>query len=190
MAESLINGIFGKTSFTAVNELNDLACWKNLRIKDVEVNSSSLNTSNPISVENATERSSLTSLLSADINTLKIISPSNMRITCFCDTLSSIENIIDIFEDTQATLTITTKGITASGMAVISVDIEQGPEMISAAKVVIELEQTSPAPDTDLFYPANTSDESPFGISIQTPPNVVTSATNLYNKVSNFFRSL
>ncbi len=190
MADSLLQSVFGKTSFTAVNELNNLVCWKNLRIKDVEVNPSAMTTNNPISVENATERSSLVSLLSTDINTLKIIQPSNMRITAFCDTLSSIENIVDVFEDTQATLTITTKGITASNMAVISVEIDQSPDMLSAAKVIIELEQASAAPDTDLFYPANSSDESPYGISIQTPPGVVTSATNLYNKVSNFFRSL
>lgn len=190
MADSLLQSVFGKTSFTAVNELNNLACWKNLRIKNVEVNPSAMTTSNPISVENATERSSLTSLLSTDINTLKIIQPSNMRITAVCDTLSAIENIIDVFEDTQATLTITTRGITANNMAIISVEISQSPDMMSAATAVIELEQTSPAPDTDLFFPANSSDESPYGISIQTPPSVVTSATNLYNKVSNFFGSL
>lgn len=190
MADSLIQSAFGKTSFTVVNELNNLVCWKGLKVKDVEVDSASMNTSNPISVENATERSSLTSLLSADINTLKIIQPSRMRITCFCDSLSMIENIVDVFEDTQATLTVTTKGITANGLVIITVDISQTPEMISAAKVIIELEQTSPAPDTDLFFPANSSDESAYGVSVQTPPSVVTSATNLYNKVSNFFGSL
>jgi hypothetical protein len=190
MASSLIQSAFGNTSFTAVNELTGIACWKDIKVKDVEVDSSALNTNNPITVEQATERSSLTSLLSADINTLKIIQPSMMRITCFCIDLSSIESIVNVFNDTQTTLTITTKGITANNMAVITVDIDQTPEMTSAAKVVIELEQTAPAPTGSLFYPSQSSDESSLGVSVQTPPSAVTSATGLYNMVSKFIGSL
>lgn len=190
MAASLIQSAFGKTSFTALNEVTGIKCWSAIKIKDVEVDASSLNTSNPITVESATERSSLASLLSSDINTLKIISPSRMRITAFCEDLSTVESIIDIFNDTQATLTITTKGITANNMALIMVDIDQTPEMTSVAKVIMELEQTAPAPTANLFYPSASSDDSSYGVSVQTPPSFATSATALYNRVSNFIGSL
>jgi hypothetical protein len=189
MANS-ITSIFNKATFSAINELTGVACWKKIRIKDVEVNSSSLNTSNPIIEEQATDASSMISLLSSDINALKIIQPTTMQITALCTDLSSIEGIISIFNDTQSTLTITTKGITAKNMAVVSVEIEQSPDMMSAARVIIELEQAVPVGSVSSFSPSQSSDESSSGVSVQTPPSLSTTASGLYSKVSNFIGKL
>jgi hypothetical protein len=82
---------------------------------------------------------------------------------------------------------VNTKGIIAKGMALTRVEIEQTPEMTSASKMVLELEQVI-RQKLNEFNPKNSSDESTYGITIQSPPNTSTSVVSLYNKTINFFR--
>lgn len=190
MPSSLISSIAavasGSRVFSAFNELTGMACWQAMYIKDVEVNSSSLNTSHPISTEQSTESSTYTSLISSDIESIKIIQPSSMRITAFCADISSVENVVSIFKDTQATMTITTKGITANGLVIVAIEIEHTPDMMSAMKLSIELEQAIPPSSIGDFNPAQSSDSNTYGVSVQTLPSAATSATTLYNKVLSF----
>jgi hypothetical protein len=187
---SIISSITGSTKFSATNELTGIRCWTTLKIKDVEVDSASMNTSHPVSSEGGSDSSTYTSLISSDIAALKIIQPSKMKITAFCSDISSLEGVISVFKDTQATLSITTKGITASGMMVVDVDVEQTALMMSAMKVTIELEQAVAPASGSAFNPAQSTDSPNYGISIQTPPNAVASATGLYNTVSNYIGGL
>lgn len=187
---SILSSITGKSIFSATNEVTGVACWKTLKIKDVEVDSASLNTSHPVSSEDGSDSQTYTSLISSDIAVLKIIQPARMRITAFCQDISSLESVISIFNNTYVTLSITTKGITAPGMMVTTVDVEQTAAMMSATKVVIELEQAVIPIFGGAFNPSQSTDASNYGFSIQTPPSAVSSATGLYNTISNYIRNL
>lgn len=187
MASSIISSFLGPARFVVTDEITGIAIWKNFKVKDVEVNSSSANTNNPIQKDDSTAKPTYTSLLSDDIKTLKIINPSSMIITGFCDDDSSIESVISSFSNTSLTLTISTKGIIAKSMAVVSVDIEQGIEMTSANKVSISLEQTKTQPVGGFFLPAQSSDASVFGVTMQQPQPISVNVESLYNKVSSIF---
>ena len=80
MANSILDSFISKPSMEVKDELTGTIVWRRLHIKDVEVNVSSLNTDNPIYKERNSEKQTLTSLLSSDIKTLKIIQPSILRV--------------------------------------------------------------------------------------------------------------
>jgi hypothetical protein len=191
MAGSILSMIassfLGKVAFSAKDEKTGNAVWTTIKIKDVEIDSSSANSSNPIYSGASADQSTVTSLLSSDIQTLKIIQPSKLKIICFCNNNSAVMEIISSFLDTQSTLTIKTKGITANNMSVIDVEIEQNPDMISATRVIIDLEQTLPPTAASTFNPAQSSDAAPYGVSIQTPASAAISPTDLFNKISSAF---
>jgi hypothetical protein len=151
------------------------------------VDSSALQTSNPVASEKASENATFTSLIAADINTIKIIQPSQMRITAFATSLSAVESVINSFQDTKLTISITTKGIKSTGMAVSDVEISQTPAYMSAVKLLIDLTQSYlPAP-TNTFSPnqsANASTLSSYGVSTQA--GLTSTVAGIYNKILNF----
>jgi hypothetical protein len=178
----------GGKAFSATNELTNAACWTALNIKDVEVDSSSMNTLQPVSQEQVTSSSTYTSLLAADIQVIKILNPSKMRITAFSADPSALNAVIASFMDTKSTVKITTKGITAKSMTVISVDIEQTPQMTSATKVVIELEQVTTPTSASSGKAAQATDASTQKSLLQSLPSSAATVVGAYNKVSNFLR--
>lgn len=190
MPNYIISGLLGGKVFAATNEAVGSPCWTLLKVKDVEVESSSMNSSNPTISEDASEAKTFVSLLESDINTLKIIQPSRMRITAFCEDAQSIESLISSFEDTKMTVQIQTKGITAKSLVMVSLEIDQNPNMMSATKVIIDLEQAAPATNPSTFNPAQSANASAYGASIQTPTKLPTTVAALYNRVSNLLKGL
>lgn len=189
MATFIISPLLGSSGFAAVDELTGARCWTRAKIKEVSVDLSSANSDQPVSSEQTSEKGTFVNLLEADINTLKIIQPSRMRVTMYCTDAQTIENVISSFENTRVTLTIQTKGITANNLVAVNIDITQSPEMMSAAKIVVDLEQAFP-PKTSGYKPAQSADESSNGVSIQAPSNIAPTVTNLYNKVVNLLKGL
>lgn len=190
LVSGLINAVIGLNSkFSVTDEASGLAVWTEIKILNVEIDSSSLQTSNPVASEKASENSTLTSLISTDINTIKIIQPAQMRITAFAASLSGIESVVNSFFDTKATLKVTTKGITAIGMAVSDIEVDQTPEMTSAVKLIIDLTQSYLPSPTSGFNPAqsaNYSVASSYGVSTQA--GLPATVSSIYNKISNFIK--
>lgn len=181
-----------KGIFSAKNEKTGRACWTTLSVKSVEIDTSTSNTGNPLSQGQQASQSTTTNLLAADVKTIKIINPTRLKITCLCKDASSVSNIISVFADIEATVAITTKGLTAISMAVQNITIEQTPEMVSACKVIIDLEKVTPNPAAG-YNPsqsANASATSSISQTISSAVSSVSSAastvTGLVSKVSNF----
>jgi len=176
MANTILSTIFGKPSFTATNENTGSVVWSSLAIVDVEVDSYSANTDAPFFVDDSTDDGTFQSVFSDNIQTLKIIQPSRLRVTALCSDLSTIENVIATFMDDTVTISINTKSIITSFLVLSDVEIEQTGEMISASKVVMTFEQAQP-PENSGYAPEQAADDKVYGFSLQSPPSVVPLAT-------------
>jgi hypothetical protein len=176
MPESILSTLFSQPKFVATNENTGLTMWSKLGIVDVEVASSSGNTDKPLSNQQISDNGTYQSILSQDIQTVKIMQPDRLRVTALCADISTLENVISTFLDNTVTIAINTKSIITSYLALCDVDIEQTGEMISASRVVMTFEQAQP-PVNSGYAPEQSADASVYGISIQSPPSVVPLAT-------------
>jgi hypothetical protein len=187
MPNNILSSLVSKSAALFVNEITNSPCWLGLSVKDVEINASALVTRNPLSTEQLSESSVYISLLALDIQSAKIIAPSRMRVTALVSDISNIDSILANFANTFLTMQVTSKGIISDSMAIVGVEIEQTPEMLSASRVVIEFYQTQPDPPLNLYNPAQSGDESVSGLRIQAPPNASQSLTSLAAKIGKTF---
>lgn len=177
MPPSILSALTTKPGFNATNELTGNVVWTDLGVVDVEIRSSSANTDMPMSNQQENQSGGVyTSILTADIEAIKIIQPSGLRVTALCANISTLENIIATFLDETSTISINTKSIITSFLVMTELDVEQTSEMISASKVVMTFEQAQP-PQNSGYLPEQSGDSSVYGVSIQTPPSVVPLAT-------------
>jgi hypothetical protein len=182
---SILASVLGKVSFKVTSELNGSTLWRNLKIVRVEVDSGSMNSDQPLGIDQYSENQVLQNLVTADINASKIIRPSAIRITALCPDLSTEESIINAFANKKQTLTVTSKGIIAKNMAVTEVIINQTPDILTATKVEIMLEQAADMGASDTAYrPLQPGDSNTLGISIQGPTTVADTVSGLYNKAT------
>lgn len=176
MANSILSTILGSPSFKVTDEATNGAIWTDLAIVDVEIQNQSENTDQPLSNQQVDSDQTFKSIFSGDIASVKIISPSRLRVTALCDDLSTVKSIIAYFSNLSATMSISTKSIITHYLVMSEVDIEQGSDMISAVRIVATFEQAQPSESTG-FAPAQSADQSVYGISITNPPTVVPLAT-------------
>jgi hypothetical protein len=171
MPNTILSSPFSQPIFLAVNELNNFATWKSLGIVSVDVGVSSSNTDQPISMEQVHSGVVYQSLLEQDIESIKIIEPSHLRITALAPDIDTVDSIIQVFANPYATMSISTKSIITYSLVVTSIDIEQSADMLSAARVIISLEQAQPPVYTD-YNPAQDADASMHGITLQQPNSI------------------
>ncbi len=192
LISAAIDAILGSSPiFLVKDELTGRVIWKDLKIKDVSIDAASATTSNPIQSASATESSTLVSLTAVDIGTIKIIQPTQLRLTAFANSLSAIESIITTFGDTKATVSVTTKGITAIGLTPVAVEIRQDPGMMSASRVFIDFEQVAMPTLPTAFAPAQSADASAvssYGVAVQPVTNLPNGITSIYNKITNIIK--
>ncbi len=179
---SIISAIQGKSLVSFVNETTGTPCWTDANVKDVEIISDSDNADNPLSTEQVNESSVFTGLLAADVKTAKIIRPVRLKITMLTDNLSLVENVMSMFADVTVTILVTSKGIPAPAMAISHVAIEQTPDMLSASRLTILMEQTQP-PQPTTFDPAQAADASTLGLGVQTLNTVGPSLSTVGNGI-------
>ncbi|WGN90791.1 baseplate organization protein [Burkholderia phage vB_BglM_WTB] len=194
MAGSIVSALFSRVSLK-VSPSNGAAAsiniWTNLKVHDVEIDSGSVNSEQPIGTNPTSDNTVRVSLLTQDIQASKIIRPTHMKITGFCPDISTFESIANSFANNQQTLDITSKGVIATNMAMVEVIATQSPEMLSATKVEIMLEQAaSPVGASGGFSPLQSADASALGISIQTPQTIGQSVQSLYNKATSFISGI
>ena len=192
MANSLISGVVDSLlgsaipAFSATDDQTGLAIWTKLAIKNVEIDSSAASTIHPIGSEKAMEGGTLQSILSADIRTIKIIRPSALRITAFATSVPAIEAVISTFIDVKSTVTIKSRGIIVLGMAVSNIEIIQSPDMLSAAKMIIDMEQTYLPVAQSGFDPSssiNQTVKSAYGVIVSSANSLTSNVTSVYNKI-------
>lgn len=176
MTQSILSTLLGSPSFSVVDESTGVAIWTDLGIVDVEVILSSENTDQPLSNQQIADSGTYQSILAADVQSVKIISPSRLRVTALCSNLSTVKSIIAYFSNLTATMAISTKSIITRSLIMSETDIEQSAEMISAVRIVMVFEQAQPSESTG-YAPQQDADQSVYGISLANPPSVVPLAT-------------
>jgi hypothetical protein len=176
MPSTILSTLLGQPLLTITDETTGNAIWTDLGIVDIEVSLSSENTNEPLSNQQISDSSTYESILAADVQSVKIISPSRLRITALCSDLSTVKGIIATFADTSATMSISTKSIVTRYLCMSEVDIDQTAEMISAVRIVMVFEQAQPTESTG-FAPEQAADESVYGVTLTNPPSVVPLAT-------------
>jgi hypothetical protein len=168
---TILSSPFSQPTFLAVNELNNFATWKSLGIVNIEVGVSSTNTDQPLSMEQVHSGVVYQALLQADIESIKIIEPSHLRIIALAPDIDTLDSIIQVFANPYATMSISTKSIITYALVVTSIDVEQTAEMLSASRVTITLEQAQAPTFTD-YNPAQDADASVHGITLQQPDSI------------------
>jgi hypothetical protein len=176
MTQSILSTLFSSPQFIATNENTSAVLWSKLGIVDVEISSDSANTDMPLSNQQVSDGKTYQSILAADIESVKIMQPSRLRVTALCSDISTQENIISTWEDVTVTISINTKSVITSYLVLTDVEIEQSGEMISASRIIMNFEQAQP-PANSGYSPEQAADSSVYGVSIQTPSTVTPLAT-------------
>lgn len=188
MANSILSAVLPSSAFRVYNERNNTQVWKSLAVSRVQIDVASANAKNPLSNVQRSQTGTYQLLMKQDVEASKIIRPTRMLITGFIPDISTVENVIASWLSRQTTFTIMSRGVIGDNMAVINVEFEQSPEMLSAQKVTIEVEQAAVA-TFNKFDPAQPADQSTYGIRIQTPSSVLGTVASVYNRVTSFVGS-
>lgn len=182
MAANLITSLLGTRAFSVLQESTGYPAFTDLNIAKVEIDSGSLVTDHPMSTQPVTDEFSYQTLLDSDLQTGKVLRPMFMRVTAFCNNLSTIEALILAHKIPTYTFSITTKEIIADKMTLLNFDVEHSDEVLSASKLVIEWQQVEPyAPST--YDPAQPVNDSVYGMRIQQPKSLTEGASELYDRV-------
>jgi hypothetical protein len=180
---SIASSLMDQASFVATNDLSSQVIWAALRITDVEITSEAAQTDQPLSSVQYNDDGTYTNLTAVDVSTIKIIRPAAVRVTALCSDLSAIENVINGFDDMNMSLSISSKSIIIPELVVCTVGIEQSGDMLSAARVTIELEQAA-SPTLADYMPQQSGDAASYGITVQTLKTSSFSLSSLASKVA------
>jgi len=179
-----IQSLLSTPSIKIVDELTKAVRWPKLKVRSVEISVDSDNATVPLSNVQVNETSTYTKLLEGDLRTGKIIKPSHLKISFFSPDPSTTESVIKSFLDPTSTFEVTSKSIISTSMAIVSMELTQTSENLTATAITIEMEQTNPPGDPSEFDPAQPSDQPTRGIRIQTPVSLTSTVTDLYNRVA------
>jgi hypothetical protein len=190
MANSILSSLLSKTSFKATNELTGYPCWTNLQIIDVNFDGGAGSSDFPMSQLQEIDGATSQGLQVADIQALKVLTPTKVTIHGICPDISTVESILATFVNVQSTLTISSKGVVSATLSITSVEVDQSPDVLSASKVIIVLERTLPPQPSTSYAPAQAADAPSIGSRLQTlAGGLTTTVGNLYNSVSSYASS-
>ena len=186
MPNSILSSLFGKAQFTANDSDTGYTLWTNLKITDVEIDASSANSDAPMGVVQFQNDQTFTDLKNIDLSNNKILQPARIRISAIAPDLSTLESVIAAFADVTLTIDVSSKSVVSSRMVLAHVEIEQSPKMLSASRVMMELEQAAPVSTASDYDPTQPADQNTTGIRIQSLPSVSETAAALFQKVRTF----
>ncbi|HCF0934277.1 TPA: hypothetical protein NH725_004773 [Pseudomonas aeruginosa] len=195
---SFLKAILNTPTLTIRDDVTKLPVWKSLQVKKVEIYSPASVVSKPLATKDQTEAQVYTEALDVDVKNGKIIQPVRLRINAICPDLSTVESIMNAFNDNTSTFAITSKSILADKMAIMTLDVDQSPDMLNAAEINMEFEQVEP-PVLNEFDPAFPQDRPTYGVQIQSlsdanlldlgaaGDSISSAAKSLYNRVTSYF---
>jgi hypothetical protein len=179
-----IQSLLSTPSIKIVDEMTKAVRWPKLKVRSVEISLDSENATVPLSNVQVNETSTYTKLLEGDLRTGKIIKPSHLKLTFWSPDPSTTESIIKSFRDPTLTFEVTSKSIISTSMVMVSLELTQTPDNLSATAITMEMEQATPPGENTDYDPAQPSDQPTRGVRIQTPVSLTSSVTALYNRVS------
>lgn len=166
MADSILSSLLSKPQFIVTNESDGRKMWSKLGIVDVEIDASAATTDYPISDQQINQDGVVSEFLRlADIKAIKVMQPSLVRVRAMCDDVSTLSSVIQAFNDTKLTLSISSKSVITKNLCLTDIEIDQSSDVISAAVLTILLEQAQP-PSNSGFSPAQFGDLSVYGVSV------------------------
>ncbi len=175
MADSILTTHYSRPQFIATNEnLGSDAkaeIWKGLAVVDVEISPSAAVTDFPLALDTNKDKQTTQEILAKDLEVVKIIQPTKLKVTTVIKELSILENIISTFKNETVTVSITTKSIITKNLVLTEVKVSQTAEMLSASRVEMVFEQAQ-APMPSGYVPEQGADASIYGIGVQDPPTV------------------
>lgn len=169
-------------SLTITNESTGLPVWTRISPVSAEITSPAETTQFPLAgtAMQVVEVSSTSSV--SNLQAAKVIMPAHMALNVICNDQSTIENIINTFDNDEVTFSITSRSIIASKMSMSDVEITQSEENLNGVSIVITFEQTSFSIQGS-FDPKQSADESSNGVAIKEPVSLTTTVSSLYNKI-------
>lgn len=183
MAILPIQQLLSTPSIKIVDELTKAVRWPKLKIRSVEISLDSDNASVPLSNVQVSENATFQRLLEGDLRTGKILKPPHLKLNFWSVDNSTTESVVQAFLDQTTTFSVTSKSIISTSMVIVSLELTQSPENLTATAITMEMEQAIPAGESDGYDPAQQSDEPTRGVRIQSPVSLTQSVTDLYNRV-------
>lgn len=201
MANSILSALIGKNPFQITSEASGYTYWADLAVVRVDVLLDSEVTDQPMATKDLMDAEVYVDLLDVDVTNGKILRPSKLRLKCLCANLSTVEDLMNAFADTEATFQVSSKSIIIGDMMMVNMTITQSDEILSAVEIEIDWEQAAP-PDPTTFAPADPADATNISTRVQNLKTSVAGAasgfvtdftsgvTSLYNKVSTGIRGV
>jgi hypothetical protein len=190
IVSSILDFVNGQAGLSVINDFTGSTVWTNAKCASLEIDSESANTDHPTAAIVLSEPVTFNNLSEDNIITLKIIKPSRVRMILMCPDLSTVEHILTNFNDTTFTCSITTKSVIISSMCPTEVSIDQVPDILSATKLTILLEQAV-MPVSPIFLPLQGGDASTYGEHIQAPTSLLTqTVSGLSTRISSLIAHL
>lgn len=171
MALTLITANLSRSSFAATNEATSTVLWKGMAVVDVDIDASATVTDYPLAVDGANDAATTEAVQALDVQAVKVIQPSKMRVNALVKDLSIIENMIALFNDPTITMSVNSKSIIAEHLVMTDLEIDQSADILSAARVSMAFEQAQ-IPTGEGFLPEQAADASVYGLSVQNPAQV------------------
>jgi hypothetical protein len=184
MPASLVTSLLSKPSIKIIDERTNTIRWQNIKVRSVEIAAESENTYMPLSAIQINAQGEYKKLLEADLQTGKIIRPHRIKVAFWSPDISTTNSVIQSFLDQEATLQVTSKSMISDSMVIISLEIEQTPENITASLLTMELEQAIGSAKPDNFVAAQPADQPTRGVRLQSPVSITKQVGDLYNKVA------
>lgn len=186
MALSLIQTLIKPSNFKIYDEQYGLLVWSDIKVQKVSLTCESQTSNNPLSNEYIANSTQTKEQLSEDLLSTKVLQPVSMTIDAFVESISTSLAIAYAFQVPQKTFKLVSKGITAQGMSLTQVAIDQSPEMLSAIKLSLTFEQAEKTSTTG-FNPQSSSNDSTYGITVQPSTSVADTVQSVYNKASSLW---
>ncbi len=176
MADSILTTHYNRPQFVATNEnLGSDAkakLWEGLAVVDVEITPSAAVTDFPLVMDSPKDSNTTEQIQAADLQAVKIMQPSRLKVSALIANLSILENIISTFKNDAVTVSIDTKSIITKNLVLTEVHVTQSPDMLTASKVEMIFEQAQP-PKGSGYVPEQAADATVYGVGIQDPQTVV-----------------
>jgi len=202
--DNLIDQLFSRSPLTVINELHGVQTWDKLGVISVDILPDAITATQPVSLPTYTDKNLSIEGSRLDSKNAKVIQPTRLVIKAVTKDLALVESIMGDFADVMSTFSVTSKGIISDSMAIIELDIDFSPENTDSYLLTIRMEQAERMKLGE-YDPESPSDESTYGIRVQSPqPSVfekaldglavessgtlnsfTSSVSGLYNKVQN-----
>jgi|SRR5579864_6391947 len=185
--QSILTASFSTPQFLATNENlsgNGNVLWKGMAVVEVDVTRSAAVTDYPLIDNDPKDSETTEKIENTELQALKILTPSKVRVSALIGDLSTLEKIIDTFKNSTVTISITTKSLIVNSLIMTDLKISQSADMLTASKVDMSFEQADKT-DNAKFKPEQSGDSSMFGTGVQDPKSISGTLGSLGNTISN-----